>query len=291
MSVVGPADAPLRDLLVTALPDYRVDTIAPLGEGLENTAYLVNDELVLRLSKADDPAATVAREAGLLAIVGEFATLTIPVPVFAAGTAMAYRRLPGTPVFDLPSSWRDRHGTRVAAQLGEFLASLHRIPLELIAGVARVEEEPLSVWLDDATGSYEAAADRIPRRHRGVIKRFLHAETPDPEPRQVFSHNDLGIEHVLVDTDTAAVTGVIDWTDAAIGDPAYDTGLILRDLGPAALDAALQSWPERERSALAERSLFYARCSALEDLEFGLQPLRERYAAKAIASLSWLFPG
>jgi hypothetical protein len=33
-----------------------------------------------------------------------------------------------------------------------------------------------------------------------------------------------GIEHVLVDQDTFAVTGVLDWTDAALVDPAYDFG-------------------------------------------------------------------
>lgn len=282
-------EAPLRDLLAARLPDYLVTRIVPLGEGMENTAHLVNGELVLRLSKDDDPEATIAREADLLAILDDFATLTIPRPVFAAGTAMAYRMLPGTPVFDLPAAWRDQHAARVAAQLGEFLAGLHRIPLDLIAGVARVEDDPLSVWLDDAAGSYAVAVDRIPPQHRAWIEVFLSAGLPAPEPLKVFSHNDLGIEHVLVDIESAAVTGVIDWTDAAIGDPAYDLGLILRDLGPAALDSALTSWPERERAALADRALFYGRCSALEDLEFGLTPGRDRYAAKAIASLDWLF--
>jgi aminoglycoside phosphotransferase (APT) family kinase protein len=35
----------------------------------------------------------------------------------------------------------------------------------------------------------------------------------------VLSHNDLGIEHVLVDPATLEVTGVVDWSDAAIVDP------------------------------------------------------------------------
>jgi aminoglycoside phosphotransferase (APT) family kinase protein len=289
---VSRADAPLRDLLSAAMPGYRVATIGALGEGMENTAYLVNDELVLRLSKADDPVATVAREAGLLSILAEFSTLRIPVPVFAVEAAMAYRKLPGTPVFALPPSWLDRHGTAVAAQLGEFLVALQRIPLDRVANWARVDADPPEQWLTEARGSYRAAAERIPRRHRPAIEGFLAANPPAPELRQVFSHNDLGIEHVLVDPVSAAVTGVIDWTDAAIGDPAYDIGLILRDLGPAAVDVVLASWPADQRPALRERAVFYARCSALEDLEYGLEPLRARYADKAIASLQWLFaPG
>jgi aminoglycoside phosphotransferase (APT) family kinase protein len=42
----------------------------------------------------------------------------------------------------------------------------------------------------------------------------------------VFSHNDLGIEHVLIDPGTWTVTGIIDWSDAAIVDPAIDFGLL-----------------------------------------------------------------
>ncbi len=39
---------------------------------------------------------------------------------------------------------------------------------------------------------------------------------------------------MLVDPDTWEVTGIIDWSDAAIVDPAYDFGLLYRDLGPRA---------------------------------------------------------
>jgi aminoglycoside phosphotransferase (APT) family kinase protein len=56
------------------------------------------------------------------------------------------------------------------------------------------------------------------------IQAFLATTPPDGTPAQVFSHNDLGIENVLVDPDTAAVTGVLDWADAALVDPAYDFG-------------------------------------------------------------------
>ena len=41
-----------------------------------------------------------------------------------------------------------------------------------------------------------------------------------------FSHNDLGIEQVLVDGSVSTATVVIDWTDAAIVDPAHDFGRV-----------------------------------------------------------------
>ena len=90
----------------------------------------------------------------------------------------------------------------------------------------------------------------------------------------MFSHNDLGIEHVLIDPVAWTVTGIIDWSDAAIVDPAHDFGLLYRDLGPAALRVALGRYrgDTNDVAALSERAVFYARCRVLEDLRMGLRP-------------------
>ena len=85
-----------------------------------------------------------------------------------------------------------------------------------------------------------------------------------------FCHNDLGAEHVLVDTETNTVTGVIDWTDAAIADPAYDLALIYRDLGAEVFGRTLDHYGCRFDAVDRERAAFYARCSLLEDLAYGL---------------------
>ncbi len=63
-----------------------------------------------------------------------------------------------------------------------------------------------------------------------------------------------GIEHVLVEPGTATVTGIIDWSDAAMVDPAYDVGLLYRDLGPVALDALLRSGVGANDAGIRERA-------------------------------------
>jgi aminoglycoside phosphotransferase (APT) family kinase protein len=86
------------------------------------------------------------------------------------------------------------------------------------------------------------------------------------------------------------VTGVIDWSDAAVCDPAYDFGLLLRDLGPDGLEAALAAYG-RPDPGLRDRTLFYARCAAIEDLSYGLESGRGEYARKSLDGMAWLFPG
>ncbi len=287
-----PSDATIRDLLAEHLPDLIVDSIGFRGEGLENVAYDVNSEFILRISKEDDPdrrASLVAREAELLEIVAPFSPVPIPAPVVVADTALMYRTLAGRPLLDTPRAFQTQHAAEIAAVLGGFLAALHAIPVDLVAGLVDGDDDPAAQWLADAIESYQAAFPIVPVAIRGRIEAFLAAAPRSGQHELVFSHNDLGIEHVLVDPDTAAVTGVLDWTDAALVDPAYDFGLLLRDLGPAALDAALADYPADRLDEIGERAIFYARCSVLEDLAWGDAAGREPYVRKGLEALGPLF--
>jgi aminoglycoside phosphotransferase (APT) family kinase protein len=98
-----------------------------------------------------------------------------------------------------------------------------------------------------------------------------------------FCHNDLGIEHILVDPPTRQITGVIDWADAAIADPAIDLARLFRDLGPSVLDAICDD------PAIKARARFYGRCTVFEDLAYGLDTGRDTYVTNSLAALEWLF--
>ncbi len=250
----------------------------PLGEGLDNRAYEA-DGMVVRIRRADP--GSVLREAALLRLVAAVSPLPVPVPVQAdpARGLMAYPKLPGVPLLDLVP----RAPAAVGAALGGFLAVLHAVAPAEVAGLVEVDDTPPARWLDEAAEIWPAVADLLPAS-------FLPARAPDPAATAVFSHMDLGIEHVLADPATQAVTGIIDWTDAAIGDPAYDLGLILRDLGPAALDAALHALG-RDDPGLRARAGFYARCALVEDLAYGLEHDRPAYVAKSVAAATRHFPG
>ena len=62
----------VRRIVMEHLPDFTITSVEYLGEGMDNTTFEVNGELVVRLSK--DPnitarGAQVSREAHLLAAV------------------------------------------------------------------------------------------------------------------------------------------------------------------------------------------------------------------------------
>ncbi|AEV84967.1 Bifunctional AAC/APH [Actinoplanes sp. SE50] len=271
----------VRRLIATALPDYRVESVSVLGQGLDNVAYEINGDLIVRLSKTPDASRTV-REARLLTEVRRFAPLPVPEPVLtlAEQGCLAYRKLPGVPLLDLPAAGQPE---RIIAALRDFLAALHAIAPERLAGLADADEQAPSEWLEEAAETYAFISHRIPASYRPRVDAFLSAEPPPAGDTLVFSHNDLGIEHVLIDPATSQVTGIIDWSDAALVDPAHDPGRLYRDLGPAAL-------PADQSPAVHDRAIFYARCGVLEDFAYGVETGRTRYTEKSLNALAWLFP-
>ena len=274
----------IRALLARHLPGYEVRSMVGLGEGLDNAVYEVNGELVVRASKEADPrrrSEATRSEAELLAAVARFSTLPVPEPVFADAEAgvLAYFNLPGLPFMDRPAE----EPARLAPALGGFFRRLHRAPLREIEPLVQRDFYPLTAWLEGAERDYRQIAQRVPAADRRLVEGFL-GNTPPAEPRaEAFCHNDLGAEHVLVDVGTGAITGVIDWTDAAIADPA-------RDLGPKVFDLALAHYGGRFDDADRGRAAFYARCRLLEDVAYGLgTPGVARYAEAGLSHLARTF--
>jgi aminoglycoside phosphotransferase (APT) family kinase protein len=284
----------VREIVRAALPDQQATSVVKLGEGLDHSAYEVDGELIVRFEKPSgdsSPAALVIRDARLLAAVAGVSPIPVPEPLFVLEEegCLGYRKLPGRPLIDVPEPWRSARVASVARTLGELLTALHAARVELVD----VEDVPLGEWLREAAETYRSVAAEVPVNRRGAVDAFLRSPPPDGRWTPVFSHNDLGIEHVLVDPPTGRVTGVIDWSDAAIVDPAYDFGLLHRDLGPAALEAALRSY-RTERGDVAsvrDRAVFYARCTVFGDLAYGLEAGNAAYVDKSVAALGWLFGG
>lgn len=275
----------VRALVARHLPALADAPVAALGEGTDHRVLRVGDDLLVRLAKAPD-ADALAREARLLARVAAASPLPVPAPVFAdpAAGALAYRRLGGVPLLSLPADVRAALAPAVLRDLARLLDALGRLPPAEMAALVAPDVRPANAWLDEARETYAAVRRAVPPGERRAVEAFLDAPAPDLSRAPIrFAHNDLGIEHVLVDAAFGRVTGVLDWSDAALADPAVDVGRLARDLGAAALDALAGDAETRARA------VFHARCLLLEDLAYGLETGRAAYVAKGRAVLPWLF--
>ncbi|WP_285785681.1 phosphotransferase [Microbispora sp. NBRC 16548] len=232
-------------------------------------------------------AEAVRREAALLAAVSELSPLPVPQLIFVDEEAgvLAYRKLPGRPLNLHPV----REPARLAGPLSDFLSRLHAAPVERMEAFVPRDTYPMSELLEEAEGHYRDIVAHVPPTARRMVEDFLGTAAPAGPGVLTFCHNDLGSEHLLVDVEASAVTGVIDWTDAAIADPAYDLALVYRDLGPEVYGGTLAHYQGRHDDADHERVLFYARCALLEDVAYGLCSGVRSYADAGLAHLGRTF--
>jgi aminoglycoside phosphotransferase (APT) family kinase protein len=290
-----PAAAANIARIIGRLPGYRAESVTLLGSGADNLAYEVNGELIVRFSREPDPvrrAERIQRESDLLGYLASISPVAIPLPLVTAADAgcLVYRKLPGTILLDMPQT-SDAVAPLIAAQLADLLTVLHAVPINEVSRFVDEDIDSLEQWRDEAAELLGQVAANLPGGFLNRIEAFFAEPLPTSRCTAVLSHNDLGIEHVLVDPDAGAVTGVIDWSDAAIVDPAYDIGLLYRDLGPAVLQELLGRYRNAndDLDAIGRRAVFYARCSVLEDLDYGVRVSDPRYLDKACAALTWLF--
>jgi aminoglycoside phosphotransferase (APT) family kinase protein len=267
------------------LPAADASAIRVLGAGTDHVAVAVDDTFVLRRAAAGDTTADrVERERRLLSLVARVSPVAVPEVVAhdpgSGWTAM--RLVPGTSLLDTPAD----DPRALADELATFLERVHGLPIDAVDELVDADPYPLTAFRADAAEALPAVADAIAPRERPLVERFLAADPPDDATDVRFCHNDLGAEHILAVG--GRITGVIDWSDAALTDPARDLGRLRRDLGPDPFARIIDRVAGTD-DELRRRAVFHSRCALLEDLAFGLDTGDHRYVRASLAHLRRTF--
>jgi aminoglycoside phosphotransferase (APT) family kinase protein len=269
------------------------DHVAWRVDAVDGTAWIVR---VAQGPHEDDWAESIRREVAVMGLARQRLGPIVAdaVVLDEASRCLAHRRLPGAALQELvahdavPAAALDR----LAGEIGGLVATIATIDPAASPEPIPRDEDSIDAWRGELPRFVSAIDHLLTATERAAVERFLAgASPPPPDPAErVLCHNDLGAEHVLVDPSTLTVTGVIDWTDAAIADPAAEVGRLLRDLGALRLDAVLDGLGDSgaHRAGLVERGWAYARCLVLEDLAYAVEH-RPELVPFEHASLGWLF--
>lgn len=274
-----------RRRLLADLLDVPAASVVALGAGQDHQAFAVGNDLIARFATGPSAAAasSVTREARVLATVDRRLPVATPAVVAARPDLglLVTSRIEGRSLLGrtLPSR-------ETADTIAHVLMAVHGLQLGHLVGAVEHDDHALAAYAEEAHGHLDVAGQRMTPASRRAAEAAL-ARLPDEALTAVFVHNDFGAEHLFVD-DRGALTGVIDWADAALADPAVDLARVLRDFGPAVLSRVVARYPAVGDPDTRARTWFLARCMALEDLAFGITDGREAYAEAALRSLSWL---
>ena len=86
------------------------------------------------------------------------------------------------------------------------------------------------------------------------------------------------------------MTGVIDWSDASLGDPALDFAWLLHGTGTAFGDALLRAYGPVPGDALRARALSYHRLGPWHEVLYGLESERPEFVASGLAGVRRRLP-
>lgn len=263
---------PARDVFLEAhasaiqIAFPQLAEIAPmrlLGEGWDCVAVETTGGLVFRFPKREAGAESQAKEGRLLPFLRAHVSPAIPIPEWQAGPQpdfpwgfSGYRKVPGIGL--RLDAINEENAEPLAASIGGFLAELHGFSVER----ARAFDIPgLREW----KAGYESLRDavmpglrgQLTITERGRLRRWwrdflAHDRAWDFEPALV--HADLESGHLLVDDEVRGLDGVIDWGDAAIGDPAIDFAGLMRGYGAEFTWRVVESY--RSRGGAVDGDLF-----------------------------------
>jgi aminoglycoside 2''-phosphotransferase len=219
---------------------FEVAPVSLLGEGWDSVAVETVGGVVFRFPKREPVAASLSMEARLLPFLRGHLTPDIPVPTYEAAPAtgfewgfMGYAKLPGLAL--AAEAIDEDNIERLAAAIGHFLAELHRFPAERARALGAPGPRQ---WKPPYVALSEAVLPALRRQLRlnefNRVRRWWREYLADERAWDfpaTLVHGDLAAEHLLVDDEHRDLLAVIDWGDAAVGDPAIDFVGLMRAYG------------------------------------------------------------
>jgi aminoglycoside phosphotransferase (APT) family kinase protein len=299
-------DAVLAAALIAArFPELAGLAVEPFGIGWDNTAFLVGGRIVFRFPRRRVSANLIEREIAILPLVAPHVPLAIPAPRYAGAPSAeypwvfaGYDVIPGAGADSVELS--DEARAALAEPLGRFVRALHAVgatplvarglPPDEIGRLNHQKRLPLAKERLSALAASPAWVTFGIATEPEHFVAWLAAHPPIPlaDEARTLVHGDLYARHVLVDADSRP-TGVIDWGDVHLGDPALDVTIAHLMLPARAHDAFRAGYggiDERTWEAARYRAIYHA----ILELDYGVRADDARMRASGAHALRLIGP-
>ena len=237
------SEALVRSLIAEQCPGLDPMALRYVGAGWDHAVWRCGDT-VLRLPHQADSTELACRHVTALRALGKHLPIPIPVPTIVGrptdeypATFVGYRWLDGLTTERRQLTVEDR--ARNAEPLAHVLRILHALPCETGRswGLELVDNGSMQLRAD-----YGALRAKQLRHGPYASLARLAADAMHPPPPQCPSsdyrvvHGDLHSGQVLFD-EAHNISGIIDWDELGIGDPAFDLLMVWSFLPPSARGA------------------------------------------------------
>jgi aminoglycoside 2''-phosphotransferase len=268
-----------RNFITARYPQYQIFTCNTIQEGWSSLVLDVNDEYIFRFPRRPQVYPGLEKEIVLLPHLAR--ALPVPTPQFeylcSPGEGndqpfAGYRKIPGVPLD------RDLTGKpAISRQLGEILGILHGLALPWSVH-RHLPLRSIFDWKRHYLDLYQQVSQLVlPLLTADMQTKSVALWEGFLRPRAHFRfemaliHADLGPEHILCDPQTAGISGIIDWEDACVGDPALDFVGLLQVGGKEFVEQVLLAYPRDPGMNFWSRLDFYTKIVPFHEILFGLE--------------------
>jgi macrolide phosphotransferase len=279
--------------------EIQADSLQFNESGLDFQVVLATDRegerWILRFPKREDVLPSVAQEKRTLELISPLVAVEVPVWIVSTNELIAYKALSGVPTATVDPEakcylWAiDENNVpeQFHQTLAGGIASLHHISVEKAhsAGLLIATAEEVRATMKqrmDVVRSEFGVDQQLWNRWQCWLDNdvFWSHET-------VLTHGDLHAGHILINARTE-VTGFIDWTKAAINDPAVDFVAHYRTFGEDALDKLIAAYAKAGGRVFPKMAAHVTELTASYPValaEFALKSGLDEYKQMAIQSL------
>ena len=259
-------------------PSLFVEKYSFNNEGQNNDIVIINDDIIFKFPKHLEEIGKMKRETDILNMLKKYITLDIPNPKYSEFNSFevghvysGYKMIKGVSLKqNVFHSVQGKH--TIAKQLATFLKELHGIPLKEIENLEINIMDGYSEW----TNLYERIQEKLfPFMRKEcqvtVSKSFDSFLEKNFNFKKTLIHGDFGPSNIIFDTNCQKISGIIDFSEISIGDPAIDIAALVGPFGYGEDFVKLFEAIYPNIEVMLERARFYASTFALQEALFGVE--------------------
>lgn len=253
-------------------PQLKFSKSRLITSGFDDDVIILDEKIVFSFPKQKlDCAEKFQKELNVLPLLNKVVTLPIPNFIYIPKdkSFAGYKYIAGIPLTNkILKTLSPQKKEICAKQIALFLSQLHSFP------TSKAKKNGVTqAWVEQDARDHYTKRAQVVFRHLDYdftsLKNLLATYPLKPTKKLSLTHQDLTSDHILFNSKTRKINGIIDFGDLEIADPAIDLSK-LWDYGEEFLDMMLSHYTTKDKD-IKERSLRWWIYHNINLVEFGYE--------------------
>lgn len=267
-----------REIISGMYPNINDERVQIFNDGWDYVVFVIDGQKAVRFPRRPDYAKKLPVEVAFLNHFSSQFPVSVPQLVLHTDENglpyVTYDFIPGVQFKkNVFKTFSETELRQIARQIGGFLDKLHSFPTDRAKKLGVKQVESLDMWQNKFEKIKYSVFPHISKTEQGwatsLFNDFFEKVRKNPLPLVVI-HSDIMPEHIIVNPETHTLSGIIDFGDIEIGDPAYDFAFIAK-YGKDFLNWVYETYSRPKDPAFEIRRQFYLDRLALTNLEHSIE--------------------